>query len=119
MITRIAHVCLNVKDLDASLAFYEKVLKLKRQFNFVRKGKAIGAYFEVAQGNYLEMFQKDLAGVTNTGIVHFCLETDDIDKVGAWLEKNKVQTTPKKLGADRSWQIWLLGWDSRRPQAGS
>jgi lactoylglutathione lyase len=107
MITRIAHVCLNVKDLDASMVFYEKALKLKRKFNFVRKGKPIGAYFEVSKGNYIEMFQKDLTGVTNTGITHFCLETDDIDALAAWLEQSKVKTTAKKLGCDQSYQIWL------------
>ena len=114
MFKQIAHVCLNVRDLEASFDFYENTLKLKKTFVFEKNGKVAGAYFEVGAGCYVEMFQKDFDGVTNTGITHFCLETDDIDDVVAWFDARNVEHTDKKLGSDQSWQIWVTDPDGNR-----
>jgi len=109
MLTRLAHVCLDVPNLSKTLAFYGKTLKLKRQFNFIRKGKIIGAYFKVSPGNYIEIFgRRPLPSARPpVGIVHFCLETKNIERVMAWLKKKRVKHTAQKMGCDGSWQIWL------------
>ena len=43
----------------------------------------------------------------NNGLKHFCLEADDIDLVMQQLTAQGVDFTPKKLGCDNTWQIWL------------
>jgi catechol 2,3-dioxygenase-like lactoylglutathione lyase family enzyme len=111
---RIAHVCLGVKDVDRSIAYYEK-LGLGIRFRFTRKGSKFGAYMEVSPGSYVEMFEDPSMGpLVNNGILHFCLETDDIDAAVARLTELGVPVTPKKLGVDNSWQAWLEDPDGNK-----
>ena len=114
MITRIAHVCINARDLNRSIAFYEKILRLKRKFNFLRGELLIGAYFEICMGNYIEIFENRDAEIVNTGLVHLCLETDDTDELIRWLDKNNIQHTDKKSGCDNSFQIWINDPDGNK-----
>jgi catechol 2,3-dioxygenase-like lactoylglutathione lyase family enzyme len=114
MFKRIAHVCLNVKDLQRSIAFYEK-LGMRIGFRFTRKGSQFGVYMEISEGNYVEMFEDTNMGqVVNNGLAHFALETDDIDAVMAQLTERGVPFTPKKLGVDNTWQIWLEDPDGNK-----
>jgi catechol 2,3-dioxygenase-like lactoylglutathione lyase family enzyme len=114
MITRIAHVCLSVKNLEASLEFYESALGFSRRFSFIKRGKTVGVYLQIADRVYLEMFEKPGGAATNTGIVHICFETDDIDRAIQTLTSRGVVCSPKKLGADRSWQTWISDPDGNR-----
>jgi catechol 2,3-dioxygenase-like lactoylglutathione lyase family enzyme len=107
MIKRIAHVCLNVRSLQASLDYYTS-LGFKVQFRFIRNGSVFGAYLEIAPGSYLEIFETgDFAGGRVGGIAHFCLETDDIDRFISRCANAAVTVTPKKNGCDNTWQVWL------------
>ena len=107
MFARLAHVCLNVKNLDRSVAYYKK-LGFKPRFEFTRKGGRFGAYLEIAKDNYIEMFEDpNMDAPVNTGIAHFCLESIDLDKTIAELRANGVEFTEKKLGCDDTYQIWL------------
>ena len=56
MFSRLAHVCLNVRNLAISLDFYRKLGFVPR-FDFTRTGRAFGAYLEIAPNQYLEMFE--------------------------------------------------------------
>ena len=114
MFKRIAHVCLSARDLERSVAYYEK-LGFVRVFPFTRNGVVFGYYLKFAERSYLEIFEdKDLGPVVNNGILHFCLETDDIDAVMAQLAERGVAFTPKKLGVDNTWQIWLEDPDGNK-----
>ncbi|WP_438036514.1 VOC family protein [Sorangium sp. So ce204] len=114
MFKRIAHVCLNVRDLQRSVDFYGK-LGFATKFSFTREGAPFGAYLEIADGNYVEMFEdRNLGEVVNTGIAHFCLETDDMDAVMATLKRRGVPFTEKKLGCDNTYQIWLADPDGNK-----
>ena len=114
MFQRIAHVCLHVRDLGRSVAFYEK-LGLVPRFHFTRQGKPFGVYLEIAPGSYVEMFQQTGPEVGAAGgIAHFCLETDDIDRVMQDLGARGVPFTEKKLGCDHTYQIWLTDPDGNR-----
>jgi lactoylglutathione lyase len=107
MITRLAHVCLNVSNLKVSLAYYT-ALGFTEKFHFTRNNSEFGAYLEIAPGSYLEIFET--AGVSDArplGIAHFCLETDDIDGFISRCTSANIAVTPKKLGCDKTWQIWL------------
>lgn len=107
MFTRLAHVCLNVRNLVRSLEFYER-LGFRPRFDFTREGKPFGAYLEIAPDNYIEMFEvPSMEAPANAGIAHFCLETDDLDALVADLAAKGISHTEKKLGCDRTWQIWL------------
>lgn len=106
-VNRIAHVCLNVKNLERSIAWYKK-LGFTEVFRFNRHGKPYGIYLEIAAGNYIEIFENpDLKQVVNNGIVHFCLESDSIDTLMQEYDSAGISYTPKKLGCDTTWQIWL------------
>jgi catechol 2,3-dioxygenase-like lactoylglutathione lyase family enzyme len=114
MFKRIAHVCLSAKDLELSIAWYQK-LGLDVLFEFTRRGRKFGVYMKLADGNYIEIFEDpNLGPVVNNGILHFCLETDDIDAVAAELTERGVSIGPKKLGVDNTWQIWLEDPDGNR-----
>jgi catechol 2,3-dioxygenase-like lactoylglutathione lyase family enzyme len=105
--TRLAHICLNVRNLDQSAAFYRK-LGFKPRFDFTRKGKHFGAYLEIAPNQYIEMFEDpNLQQPVNTGLVHFCLESPDLAATMAFLDSQGIPYTPKTLGCDHTYQIWL------------
>jgi lactoylglutathione lyase/glyoxylase I family protein len=114
MIARLAHVCLHVSDLQASLDFYEGMLELPRKFQFLKGEKLYGAYLQVGPRNYIELFERPGVVPQNTGIVHFCLETEDIDEAIRILDQKGVEHAGKKLGADSSWQIWVTDPDGNR-----
>jgi catechol 2,3-dioxygenase-like lactoylglutathione lyase family enzyme len=114
MITRLAHVCLNVQDLQRSIAYYTS-LGFKPCFDFTRKGKPFGIYLEIAPNQYLEMFEDPCMGKpVNTGLAHFCLESEDLDALMQDLVKRGIPFTPRKLGCDHTYQIWLEDPDGNK-----
>jgi catechol 2,3-dioxygenase-like lactoylglutathione lyase family enzyme len=107
MFTRLAHVCLNVKNLQRSLDYYTR-LGLEPVFRFTKQGKAFGVYLKLAPNNFIELFeQPDMEAPVNTGLLHFCLETEDLETLMADLRAKDIPFTDKKLGCDHTWQIWL------------
>ncbi len=103
MITRLAHICLQVKDIHRSIAFYRDALGFPIAFIFEKDSELQGAYFALGDRSFLEVFEeKEPAGIT-----HFCLETDDIDGFIATATSRGVACTPKELGGDHTWQTWL------------
>ena len=107
MFKRIAHVCLNVRNLQQSLDFYAG-LGLEPVFRFTRKGGLFGVYLKLAEASFIEIFEDPkLEAPVNTGLVHFCLESEDLDRLMTDLRRRGVVFTEKKLGCDHTWQIWL------------
>ena len=104
--TRLAHVCLNVKDLQRTLDFYHK-LGLTDAFTFTRKDKDYGIYLNIGGETFLEIFEEAENANVRGGIAHFCLQTEDLDGLIAHLDEQGVEYTPKSLGEDETWQIWL------------
>jgi catechol 2,3-dioxygenase-like lactoylglutathione lyase family enzyme len=114
MITRIAHVCLNVKNLNQSVQFYQ-MLGFKPKFEFTKDGSLFGVYLMISDGNYIELFEKkELGPIINNGLAHFCLESPDIDALCVILRDKGIEFTPKKLGCDNTYQIWLADPDGNR-----
>ncbi|MFT3784319.1 MAG: VOC family protein [Nibricoccus sp.] len=114
MITRLAHVCIHVSNIDAAMDFYGKKLGLPVKFTFEKKGRLGGAYFEIGNGNFIEVFEVPNLKVVNTGLAHFCLETDNMDEFIRTLRSRGVACTDKKLGGDESWQTWLEDPDGNK-----
>ncbi len=115
MITRLAHVCLNVRDLQQTIAFYHGALGLPIHFTFEKGAKLFGAYFKVgSERNFIEAFENREVKPVNTGIVHICLEVPDLDAAIRELAAKGVVCTEKKLGCDQSWQTWLADPDGNK-----
>ncbi len=114
MITRFAHVCLNVKDIQKTIDFYNKTIGLPVEFTFLKDGRIIGVYFNTGGMNFIEAFENKNVEVVNTGLVHFCLETDNIDATIEEFASKGIPCTPKKFGCDRSWQTWIQDPDGNK-----
>jgi catechol 2,3-dioxygenase-like lactoylglutathione lyase family enzyme len=111
---RLAHVCLNVRDLQRSLDYYRK-LGFKERFTFTRKGRDYGRYLEIAEGTYIEMFEDPSLGkAENRNLAHFCLESENLDALMRELDAQNIAYTPKKQGCDHTWQIWLEDPDGNK-----
>ena len=107
MFKRIAHLCLNVRNLERSLDFYARI-GLAPVFRFTREGRPFGVYLKLAEASFIEIFEDPaLEQPVNTGLVHFCLETEDLDGLMAHLRQQGIAFSEKKLGCDNTWQIWL------------
>ncbi len=107
MIKGLAHVCISAKDLAATERFYVTGLGLKKGFDFIRNGQNIGFYLELGRLGFIEVFKRDEVDAKANGpIQHLCIEVDDIDRLVQQLTAHGYEATPKKLGADQSWQSW-------------
>lgn len=107
MFTRIAHVCLHVRNLEESVAFYRR-LGFQPVFRFTRDEAPYGAYMEIAPGSYLEFFEDPQSATAPAGSLrHFCLETDDMGSVVEQLDSQGIAHTEPRRGCDDTWQIWL------------
>ncbi len=107
MIKGFAHVCLLAVDLGAAERFYCNGLGLKKVFDFIRNDRVAGFYLELVPGSFIEIFQRDgVDAQAVSPITHFCVEADDLDPIARRLTENGYEATPKKLGADNSWQFW-------------
>lgn len=103
MIRRLAHICLQVRDIRRTIAFYRDRLGLPVAFTFEKAGALKGCYFALGERSFIEAFEVE----DPVGITHFCIETDDIDGFIAAARAAGVACTDKQLGGDGAWQTWL------------
>lgn len=103
MIKRLAHLCIQVKDIQRSVAFYRDQLGFPVAFTFTKNGRLSGAYFKLGEHSFIEAFEMKKPD----GITHFCLETDDIDSFIAQASAKGIACSAKQLGCDHTWQTWL------------
>ncbi|MDR0330771.1 MAG: VOC family protein [Chitinispirillales bacterium] len=107
LFTKIAHVCIYVENLERSVEYYSKI-GFQKRFAFNKNGKLFGIYLEFGGGNFIEIFEDASRSAEAPGkLAHFCLETPDIDAATESLTARGVEFTPKKLGSDSTYQIWL------------
>ncbi|OGV49249.1 MAG: hypothetical protein A2X49_10045 [Lentisphaerae bacterium GWF2_52_8] len=114
MIKQFAHVCLMTGKLQESKRFYGEKLGLPIKFTFEKDGKVCGIYFDTGAGTFIEVFEEPGLIAKNTGIVHFCLETNDIDTLISSLRESGIQCSDKKLGCDKSYQAWVQDPDGNK-----
>ena len=90
-VKQIAHVCIYAHDLEQTRQFYNDVLGLDTQFNFLRDGKQFGFYLNCGGRNHIEVFQRtDSAYEDRNQITHFCLEVANLDDAIAHLKSKGV-----------------------------
>jgi lactoylglutathione lyase len=110
----LGHIALRVSNLDASLAFYNKLgfREMTRLLN--DQGEAWIVYLRINDDQYLELYpkgvQKPSTATDIIGIFHICLTATDIDATFAALEKvgihpSKPRST--KIGLDGNRGGWL------------
>ncbi len=108
-VKQVAHVCIFAHDLGATRTFYEDVLGLDTQFNFLRDGKIFGFYLNAGGRSHVEVFEKAATSFDEANqINHLCLEVDSIDDAIAHVQSKGMEPTrPKKIGCDNTYQCWL------------
>jgi catechol 2,3-dioxygenase-like lactoylglutathione lyase family enzyme len=72
----IAHVAIRVANLDASVAFYEK-LGFVKAFALSREGKVYEAFLKINDRQYLELYPASGTD-TQIGFLHVCFEGNDL-----------------------------------------
>jgi catechol 2,3-dioxygenase-like lactoylglutathione lyase family enzyme len=107
MIASLAHVCIKTTDLEKATQFYCGALGMEKAFHFTRGGKVIGFYIKASQKTFIEVFHADevAQGTGNQNLHHFCLETDNIERVRHSLIG--YAPTEIKMGCDNSLQFWV------------
>ncbi len=75
----IAHVAIRVHDLDASVAYYEK-LGFIRAFALSRDGKVYEAFIKINDQQYLELYPVDEKN-TQIGFLHVCFYGKELPAV--------------------------------------
>lgn len=103
MVSRLAHISLQVKSISRAIAFYRDGLGFPIALTFKKEGLLKGAYFALGNRSFLEVFEVDVP----VGITHFCIETDDMDGFIAAASARNIPCTPKAMGGCRTWQTWL------------
>ncbi len=91
----IAHVALRVKNLDASVAFYEK-LGFVKAFALSRDGAVYEAFIKIDDRQFLELYPVDPKNM-QIGFLHLCFEGKDLPAVHDYyvahgLKPNAVRT---------------------------
>lgn len=80
-LVRLSHLCLSSVDLDASEAFYVKLVGGKLVFEFRNDaGDRYGLFISLGNGTFLEIFKIDneVLSSENSGFRHLCLQVQDI-----------------------------------------
>jgi lactoylglutathione lyase len=94
----IDHVSINVKDIEASVDFYGKVLGWRQLQTVPFEGFSI-TYFQVPGGGRLELFDyggknpKADRGETEAGLRHLAFTVDNVDAAEAELRSKGVKIT--------------------------
>ena len=105
MIKQLAHICIRSTDLEKTAWFYTEVLGLEKAFDFERDGKAFGFYIHLGNNTFVEVFEGDPG--TEGNIRHAAVEVEDMDGLIQRITSHGVEIGEKKLGSDRSWQVWV------------
>ena len=119
MITGIGHAAYRVKNLDASLDFYQR-LGLTEAFRIHGPDGALRiVYMQLGGGQFIELFPNATEPVTlsqqTIGYAHLCLEVDDIQATVAGVEaKGLVLDRPIVAGRDGNFQAWIVDPDGNR-----
>ena len=115
MIKDLAHIAINVADMEKSIAFYEKALGGKKVFSFAdTKGNPWIEYVKLAPNSFVELFY-NRQGENSGSFNHMCFEVDDIQVAAQMiLDAGAPLTTAPTMGCDGNWQCWTVNPDGNR-----
>ncbi|KAB1066815.1 VOC family protein [Tamlana haliotis] len=108
----INHIALSVKDVNAAVDFYQKVLGLKEIKNTASNSKT--RWLILGEGKQLHLIPRPEAEIKTNKAVHFALATSQLDTVIKHLETLKIEysdwlDTPNKdyIRQDKIRQIYF------------
>ena len=113
MVKGLGHAAFNVKDMETTVAFYERSLGFKKAFdiNDPVTGEPWIVYVYAGGGQFIELFygatQENPYSDDKIGFFHLCVAVDDINE--AWnriVESGAPQDDAPKQGEDLNWQCW-------------
>jgi len=113
MVKRIAHVAIEIADLQKSVAFYVDALGCEYKFDSADENGVVKmAYLQVCDGVFIELFATGIHQPERKhyliGFHHLCFEVEDIHAAEANMRAKGYEIrTPAKLGGDGSWQFWV------------
>jgi len=119
----LGHIALKVKDLDASMAFYNAIGFPEMLRLLDDKGEPWIVYHRISDNLYLELFpggkDKAVPGEKDnaTGLFHLCLTVADADAAQAKLSKAGIELSrPRntKRGIDGNRGMWINDPDGNR-----
>jgi lactoylglutathione lyase len=114
------HVAIKVKDLDATLGFYQDKLGFPEMLRLHKDDGSVWlVYLRITDDVYLEIFpgaENDRApGKEANGVNHLCLMIDDLDAFCPELLAKGIPLTAEiKMGADGNRQAWIEDPDGNR-----
>ncbi len=104
MTLKLAHVCIESADLDATERFYE-CLGLRRQFEFRNPaGLLVGYYLKFEDQTFLEVIRVDQVRAEGA-VRHFAIEVTDLDALRARLICAGHAASERRLGEDHTWML--------------
>jgi len=110
MITDVGHLAYRVYDIDASLAFYQK-LGLSESFRLNHDdGSVMLIYLHVGGDRFIEIFPNGPEPDPNRthSFAHLCLLTDDLQRTVDTLRDQGVTIEREPtLGLDHNLQAWI------------
>jgi catechol 2,3-dioxygenase-like lactoylglutathione lyase family enzyme len=102
--TKLAHVCIESADLEATERFYA-CLGLRRQFEFRNPaGLLIGFYLKFDDQTFLEVIRVERVRAEGA-VRHFAIESDDLESMRQQLLAAGYAPTNRRLGEDRTWMV--------------
>lgn len=112
MLKGLTHVAIWVTDIERAMDFYLRIPGVKEQFRLQKEDGSLWlVYLRIAPYQFVELFPRaegPYERPTNAGYSHFCIETDDILALHRELvAKGITPDSEPRMGADRSWQIWI------------
>ena len=120
MITGIAHLALNTKDMEKSLDFYIRVLGFKKAFSLAHPETG-APWIEYLQAGdqFIELFyngtEENPWKSSLRGFNHLCLRVDDIYSVVKKIEETGYSMDRQvSEGKDQNLQAWLTDPDGVR-----
>ncbi|GHV88427.1 hypothetical protein AGMMS50267_07870 [Spirochaetia bacterium] len=121
MNTRLGHIAIRARDIEATAAFYRDVLGMQEAFRMQNPaGDKLGSvHIFVAPSQYIEIFpngtEPPAVNDTTIGLHHICIEVDDIAAV---IEEVRGRGAPidteLKKGYSRCIQFWTHDPDGNR-----
>ena len=104
MVVRLAHVCIETDDLDATEKFYG-YLGVDRRFEFRNhQDELVGMYMYFGEDTFIEVIKVSEPRPEGT-VRHFAIEVADVDATREVLVKNGVEVTGRETGGDHTLMI--------------
>lgn len=112
-ITGLGHTAVRASNFEESIHFYKDILELEEVFRIYNEnGDTRIVYFYVGGRQFIELFPNGTVPTeypgNKIGLVHICLEVEDVEEAYRDLEKKGVTfDTGLQIGKAKCRQFWI------------